>query len=113
MADSTWAWLQSFYRSFCDGEWEHTNGCRIESLNNPGWVFEFDTFGTPLANTKFKTVTKNSINDPDGWIDLRRQDTMIQGACGPEDLTELVQHFRDWAEANLERIADIEGDRVT
>lgn len=30
-------WLQSWYESQCDGDWEHCFGVRINTVDNPGW----------------------------------------------------------------------------
>lgn len=30
-------WLQSFYNRLCDGDWEHSFGVNLTTLDNPGW----------------------------------------------------------------------------
>lgn len=35
-------WLQDWYSSNCDGEWEHENSIKIQSLDNPGWLLEIE-----------------------------------------------------------------------
>jgi len=30
--------IQSWYRDQVNGEWEHTSGVTIETLDNPGWM---------------------------------------------------------------------------
>lgn len=35
-------WLQNWYYQLCDGEWEHQNRIRIETIDNPGWSIEID-----------------------------------------------------------------------
>jgi hypothetical protein len=35
MEKDTLAWLQEWYRSQCDGEWEHEKGIRIDSWTIP------------------------------------------------------------------------------
>ena len=32
--------LQKWYRSQCNGEWEHAEGISIGTLDNPGWSIE-------------------------------------------------------------------------
>jgi len=29
--------IQDWYRRQCDGDWEHSYGVKIETLDNPGW----------------------------------------------------------------------------
>ncbi len=36
------AWLQDWYRSRCDGTWEHSYGVKIDTLDNPGWLVTVD-----------------------------------------------------------------------
>lgn len=31
-------WLENWYSSNCDGDWEHGYGIRIETLDNPVWA---------------------------------------------------------------------------
>ena len=30
--------LQKWYKSQCNGDWEHSFGIKIETLDNPGWI---------------------------------------------------------------------------
>jgi len=34
--------LQAWYVVQCDGDWEHTYGVKIETLDNPGWMLRVD-----------------------------------------------------------------------
>ncbi|MDO7908781.1 Imm53 family immunity protein [Paenibacillus sp. JX-17] len=38
-------WLQEWYASQCDGDWEHSNGIKITSIDNPGWYVEINIDG--------------------------------------------------------------------
>ena len=31
------AGLEDWYADLCNGDWEHTGGIKIETLDNPGW----------------------------------------------------------------------------
>lgn len=42
-------WLQNWYSSHCDGNWEHENQIKIETLDNPGWNIEIDIKETNLS----------------------------------------------------------------
>lgn len=35
-------WLEDWYQSNCDDDWEHGFGVTIESLDNPGWSLTAD-----------------------------------------------------------------------
>ena len=40
MNDNNLIWLLSWYHSQCDGDWEHGNGVKIGTIDNPGWFFK-------------------------------------------------------------------------
>ncbi|MFT5930929.1 MAG: hypothetical protein ACI93G_000001, partial [Hyphomonas sp.] len=40
--------MPRWYQSQCDGDWEHSFGLKIESLDNPGWSVHVDLEGTSL-----------------------------------------------------------------
>ena len=102
-------WLQQFYMSLCDGDWEHSYGFKIENCDNPGWLFEFE-----LSETEYLDVLPPELRlgadlsgDGPDWIHLHRRDDKIQGACGPLMLDELLSEFRKWIEkSDAERNAN-------
>ena len=40
-------WLEQWYLQQCDGEWEHSFGVTIGTLDNPGWTVRINLQGTP------------------------------------------------------------------
>ena len=93
-SDSVLAWLEEHYLSQCDAEWEHQSGYTIQTLDNPGWIVDFDLKG-PLQNKMFQPVKiQRSEND---WIDCRIEGKIFRGAGGPKNLTEVLVIFRNWA----------------
>jgi Immunity protein 53 len=50
--------LQDWYSAQCDGDWEHQQGVRIESLDNPGWALDIDLADTALADKPFTEVKR-------------------------------------------------------
>jgi hypothetical protein len=40
--------LERWYLSQCDGDWEHTHGIVIGTLDNAGWSLTIDLLETPL-----------------------------------------------------------------
>jgi len=44
--------LQKWYFAQCDGDWEHSYGVRIDTVDNPGWTLEIDLVGTNLDKPK-------------------------------------------------------------
>jgi len=85
--------LTRWYESNCDGDWEHSYGVKIETLDNPGWRVEIDLKDTPLAHSSFDTV-ENQYSHDGGWLRCWKQDHMFQIACGPVRLEDGLGIFR-------------------
>ncbi|MEH0820740.1 Imm53 family immunity protein [Micromonospora sp. CPCC 205714] len=49
LAPGVWTWLQAWYATQCDGEWEHEFGIQIETVDNPGWSVSIDLGDTALS----------------------------------------------------------------
>ncbi len=104
------AWLQQFYLSFCNDDWEHSYGCTIENLDNPGWSFKFDLADTGFENLgglDLKLGEHSSEDGPD-WIFLKKEGSTVIGACGPLKLDELIGHFRAWVLSINEQAKSVE-----
>ena len=46
-------WVEDWYQSNCNGDWEHQYGITIETTDNPGWSVKID-----LKNTIFEKEVK-------------------------------------------------------
>lgn len=84
--------LQSWYSSQCDGEWEHEFGIRIGTLDNPGWRLRIDLSGTELDGLALDThIVERSADD---WYYAWIEDNRFFIACGPKNLAEAIEVFR-------------------
>ena len=102
----TLADIQRWYVANCDGDWEHSYGVEISTLDNPGWSLEINVENTPLAGTPFEPV-KIERSDTDWltcWVGVpdlpnrgRVQAESFQAFCGPENLEEAINVFLGWA----------------
>ena len=100
------AGLQRWYLANCDGDWEHTYGVEILTLDNPGWSVEIHVEDTPLAGAPFEPV-KIERSDSDWltcWVGVpdrpdrgRVQEEAFQAYCGPANLEEAIGVFLDWS----------------
>jgi len=90
--------LQSWYAANCDGNWEHTNGIVIDTLDNPGWRFEVDLADTPLNQRLFNPVSRQAQDLDSDWVRCDVVNGKFRGFGGPTNLTELVNVFLVWAE---------------
>lgn len=89
-------WLQAWYATQCDGDWEHEGGITIETLDNPGWAVRINLDGTGLAEKHFES---NEVHRSDhDWCVTRVHGSTFEGFCGPLNLGEALYAFRQWAQ---------------
>lgn len=104
-----WARLQSWYIAQCDGEWEHSYGVTIETLDNPGWSLSVDLSGTRLDGCKCPR-TDEGLDDEDfddegetkgPWLEYYVKNNVFEAACDPSSLSCAVRAFLSWAESEV------------
>jgi hypothetical protein len=102
-ADDLLQWLEGWYRDQCDGEWEHSYGVAIGTLDNPGWSVKIDLAGTALANTR-AFEERDDGHDGPGWFRMWMdvEAATFNGVGGPAALSVILERFR--------RLADGQGD---
>lgn len=89
-------WIITWYHDQCDGDWENENGIRIGTLDNPGWYLSVSIRGTLCEAKEFKDIiVERSEND---WFHCFVRDGKFEGPCGPFNLMEVLQIFRNWVE---------------
>ena len=89
-------YLQRWYQSHCDGDWEHSYGIQIGTLDNPGWSVRIDLARTELANRPFPELKRTELET--AWIHCQVRDTKFEGHGGPFMLEEILTVFLTWAE---------------
>src|SRR5690349_16932245 len=99
---STLTRLEAWYLRQCNGDWEHTYGISIGTLDNPGWSLDVDLTDTDLEAVEYSPVEENvgpdsRPNDND-WIVCRVEKGKWLGRGGPLKLSRLVEEFVSWAE---------------
>jgi hypothetical protein len=90
--DGLLSWLQRWYASQVNGEWEHVYGVSISTLDNPGWRLKIDLKDTELERGRFERVELERTEDD--WVRCWIKGDLFEGACGPKNLVELLSHFR-------------------
>lgn len=88
--------LEAWYASRCDGDWEHSYGVRIASLDNPGWTVEIDLAETELQERPFTEVHEREVGEA-GWLLCRVRDYTFEAAGDTKQLRRLLRIFLDWA----------------
>ena len=89
-------WIQSWYESQCDGDWEHSTGIRIETLDNPGWNIEISLEGTDLEDKLFSPleIERNEFD----WFYCKIEELIFKGYGGSKNLEEIIKIFKEWVE---------------
>ncbi|MDA6070183.1 immunity 53 family protein [Flavobacterium sp. AC] len=85
-------WIQNWYTENCDGEWEHHQGIKIETLDNPGWNVEinFNFTNTEVNNENWK-VYEFSEND---WIGYSIIDNIFNASGDSFKLNVILKIFK-------------------
>ena len=86
--------LQDWYKLNCNGEWEHSYGYSISTLDNPGWTIKIDLAGTCLEKLDYKREFQNSENKHD-WFIFKTNNKVLDIACGPDNLNQVLKIFFD------------------
>lgn len=108
--------IQEWFKTQCDGEWEHEHGLTIRSLDNPGWVVQISLENTKLESKPFEIVNQNvssefvdqamgKVKTPfqcasplsEDWILCFVQNKTFEGAGGAESLGRILEAFVRWA----------------
>ena len=87
--------LQRWYQSQCNGDWEHSYGVKIDTLDNPGWNVTIELADTELAGRPFIEVQR--LEHETDWVHCRLRDGKFEGCGGPFMLEEILRIFLAWA----------------
>ena len=83
--------LQQWYARECNGDWEHSFGIKIETLDNPGWLVTID-----LTETYWETLriarSREDRNDHD-WVQHEIVNCQFIGCGGINNLAEILSRF--------------------
>jgi hypothetical protein len=90
--------LENWYARQCNGEWEHSWGVKITTLDNPGWSVIIDLSDTCKQGALLNRI-KIERTERD-WIFYRVADNRFEIDCGPENLSEAITLFVEWFNSN-------------
>jgi|688.fasta_scaffold202750_2 hypothetical protein len=97
MIDNNLIWLLQWYYSQCDGDWEHSHGIQIATIDNPGWYLRLSLEETELQGKPFQKI-KIDRSEQD-WIRCFLEDNIFEGVGGPFNLPEILTILRKWVES--------------
>ncbi|WHY01339.1 immunity 53 family protein [Neobacillus sp. DY30] len=95
-------WLQKWFAKQCDGDWEHSYGISIETLDNPGWRVKISLQNIDVEQKDI--VILNSERNESDWIhckiayDKELDGIYFWGYGGIENLGEILDSFRRWVD---------------
>lgn len=79
--------IDQWHKSNCNGDWEHSYGVTIETLDNPGWWVKIDLAETPQENLTAK--------GKDGTLEWETDKFQLLGYCEPLELEALLTKLAD------------------
>jgi len=86
--------IQSWYKTNCNGDWEHSYGLSLSTLDNPGWSLTIALQETALEKLDFNREYQSKENEHD-WYFIRVVNREINIACSPDNLSQVLQIFLD------------------
>ncbi|OZM58717.1 rhodanese-related sulfurtransferase [Lottiidibacillus patelloidae] len=95
-------WIQKWYVKQCNGDWEHSNGVRIDTIDNPGWKVQISVEDTDINENPFESIDIERTEDD--WIYCKIEyepeldGFQFVGYGGPENLEEILTVFKKWVE---------------
>ena len=93
--------LQIWYRAQCDGDWEHSYGVKIDTLDNPGWSLTVDLTDTALSGKPFAEKTygtgPNAPTSGNEWLHCKVENEQFLATGGPTKLGVMITIFLAWA----------------
>lgn len=92
--ENVFEWLQKWYQSQYNGDWEHEYGITIETVDNPGWHVTIDLTGTECEEKPFSGIKVET--DELSWYFCLVRDRKFEASCGPCHLSKVLEIFRDW-----------------
>jgi hypothetical protein len=90
--------IQTWYNLNCDGDWEHSYGVKIATLDNPGWSLIIDLKETALEGLSL--AKSKNVNDDD-WYDANIENDTFVGHCSINNLNELFCIYVNFLEEQL------------
>jgi len=89
--------LQNWYADQCDGDWEHSFGIRIDTLDNPGWTVSVDLIDTVLQDKPYAPIRRGDSETDAQWLYCKVDSGRFEAAGGVACLPDMLEHFLCWA----------------
>lgn len=83
--------VERWFADQCDGDWEHSHGISIETLDNPGWYVEISILETEWAETLIPLV--NMERSDSNWFRFEVSQGKFTASGGISNLGEILSKF--------------------
>jgi hypothetical protein len=85
-------WLENWYASQCDENWEHNHGIKIETTDNPGWSIEINLIDTNVNSSEIAWV----LIEPNEyeWLGYKVENGYFDAFAGVHKLNLLIKIFK-------------------
>lgn len=95
------SWICNWFEEECNGDWEHENQIKIETVSNPGWSITIDLDQTYLEDIKeIKSgLIEKSDND---WYFFSLKNKKFDASGDLSKLALLLSIFKEIAEKYLD-----------
>ena len=90
--------LDDWFNTQCNGDWEHSHGIEIESVDNPGWMVTID-----LRETHSEKLSVEVWND---GYEFETVDEFLHGYAEPRKLNDLLNAIADALDAQDEKMKE-------
>ncbi len=87
--------FMDWFATRCDGDWEHSAGIKITTIDNPGWSLEVRLQDTCMEGHTLEIV-KTDRSEED-WFYCWTEDGNFNARGGPRNLAEMLGFFVDWS----------------
>jgi hypothetical protein len=82
--------IVEWFLNECNGDWEHENQIKIETVSNPGWLVKIDLRNTSMENIKYE---KNSVDKNDDWYFISIKDMQFLASGDMNKLGFILSEF--------------------
>ncbi|MGK5595736.1 MAG: Imm53 family immunity protein [Parachlamydiaceae bacterium] len=89
--------IQEWYESQCNGDWEHSYGFNIKTLENPGWRVLIAVAETEWEDEPFSKLMIKRTDDDWMHCKVKRRYFKVYGRAG--NLIEIFDIFLIWTES--------------
>ena len=100
--ESTLSSIQKWYIEQCDGNWEHSYGIKIETVDNPGWFVTIDLLETTTDAIRDIGLIKSEVDDKD-WYIIQIKNGQYLASGDPLKLDFLLGKFKELVIENADK----------